>query len=79
MVGAKKVEVAAKVDTTDVVLGDEDLFEDFSVDKTWGSGQDDEATRPLWVEDWDDQEVGGPDFQAKLRGELAKGGSAMQQ
>lgn len=44
----------------------------------WGAGQDDEENRPLWIEDWDDQEVKGPDFQHKLRAELGKGGATMQ-
>ena len=37
-----------------------------------GGNDDDDENRPLWVEDWDDQEVAGPDWQSKLRAELDK-------
>lgn len=60
-----------KVIDADLVV-EEDLFEDFPVDPAWDAGKDDEENRPLWVEDWDDQAVAGPDFQAKLRSELDK-------
>jgi hypothetical protein len=41
----------------------------------WGGNSghdDDDENRPLWVEDWDDQEVAGPDFQSRLKSEQDK-------
>jgi hypothetical protein len=38
----------------------------------WGGHEDDVENKPLWEEDWDDQEISGPDFQSKLRDELDK-------
>lgn len=52
------------------LAAEEDHFEDFPADPAWGTGNEDEENRSLWVEDWDDQEVAGPDFQAKLREQL---------
>ncbi|GAX80845.1 hypothetical protein CEUSTIGMA_g8280.t1 [Chlamydomonas eustigma] len=66
----KKPETAIKDQELHVV--EEDLFEDFKTEQTWGGHEDDAENKPLWEEDWDDQESAGPDFQAKLRDELDK-------
>lgn len=52
------------------LAAEEDHFEDFPADPAWGNGNEDEENRSLWVEDWDDQEVAGPDAQARLREQL---------
>eukprot|EP00195_Chlamydomonas_chlamydogama_P005575 CAMPEP_0202897142 /NCGR_PEP_ID=MMETSP1392-20130828/5985_1 /ASSEMBLY_ACC=CAM_ASM_000868 /TAXON_ID=225041 /ORGANISM="Chlamydomonas chlamydogama, Strain SAG 11-48b" /LENGTH=73 /DNA_ID=CAMNT_0049582711 /DNA_START=174 /DNA_END=395 /DNA_ORIENTATION=- len=62
---------AQKQEQQDISV-EEDAFEDFPLQEDWAASADQDENQPLWVQDWDDQETSGPDFQQRLKAELDK-------